>query len=99
MGSELQPGELRGLVDGRIGNPPALSGPPQPEKLTDAVTQRGPAENTGRGTASREVRPLGRHTRVEEPGESRPDGVHVRVSHCSTRLVVHRVARQQNSRG
>ena len=95
--AQLQPRQLRRLVDDCVGEPTALPGPPEPLQLAARVSSTGPAERGGRLAALADVRPLGGRAGVEEPPERSGDRVRVRVEHGRRRLVGDRPAREQHA--
>ena len=93
---ELEPRELRELVDDRVRDPAAPARAPEPRQLLPGVPSARSAEGGPRGV-SLDVRVLGRDPRVEEPLERRRDRVRVRVANHGPRLVDERVALAQGA--
>ena len=85
--AELQPGELRRFVHGRIRQPAKLARPPKPADLPERIPRTGATQRGTRLARLADVCPVGGRTRVEEAAEGRRNRVDVRVTHRRPRLV------------
>ena len=96
-GAELEPGELRQLVGGRIGQPTCAPRPDKPHELASSVGEGGTKQHPLGGTRPCQVGPLRRCSRIEEPPEGALERVGVGVAHLRFGLVTQAETGQQHS--